>query len=85
MINAGDSIYLKAHTGMLIAVPPLTNTATAAWHDYGPWQTLTIEKDGDGIIKSGDSVYMTAHNGMLMSISPHSVVQASTLSCTNTS
>ena len=64
---------------MLIAFPPPNTSAVAEWHDYGPWQLLSIHKDGEGVIRSGDFVYLVIHDGKLMGISAHSAVQASML------
>ena len=42
VISSGHEIFLKAHTGKIIAFPPSHEEgpkATAQWHDYGSWQS----------------------------------------------
>jgi len=59
IVNSGDTIYLKTHTGSHIEVEE--ETVRARWDDQGEWQGLIIEKADGGAVYSGDTVFFRTY------------------------
>lgn len=63
-VQVGDTIWLRAHTGMRLTVEG--TEIHARWDHRGSWQAFVIEKAfprGPATILSGDAVYLRAHTG----------------------
>eukprot|EP00929_Paragymnodinium_shiwhaense_P089245 TRINITY_DN49429_c0_g1_i3.p1 TRINITY_DN49429_c0_g1~~TRINITY_DN49429_c0_g1_i3.p1 ORF type:complete len:305 (-),score=32.90 TRINITY_DN49429_c0_g1_i3:197-1060(-) len=80
-IRPGDTVFLRAHTGMYLDVQG--DTVMARWEDHGTWQGLTVEKnplvvDGndDGCVYSGDLVFLRSHTGLHLDASGDDSVRA---------
>ena len=71
MINSGDEIYLRTHTGSHIDVEG--ESVQARYDDQGDWQGLIIEKSDGGAISSGDVVYFRTHTGYHIDVEGESV------------
>lgn len=80
-VQAGDTIWLRVHTGKYLTVQ--NTTIHARWGDRRSWQAFVIEKESwDGYalpglagaiakdvnIHSGDSIYLRAHTGRRVSV-----------------
>jgi len=62
VLQSGDTVYLKMHTGAHIHVEE--QDVRADWNDHGKWQAMTIEKRiGSGAILDNDLVCFKAHTG----------------------
>jgi len=62
ILQSGDTVYLKVHTGAHIHVQE--EDVRADWNDHGSWQAMTIEKrTGSGPILADDVVCFRAHTG----------------------
>lgn len=59
IVNSGDTIYLKTHTGYHIEVEE--ENVQARWNDQGHWQGLIIEKADGGAVYSGDTVFFRTY------------------------
>jgi co-chaperonin GroES (HSP10) len=72
-VQAGDTIWLRAHTGKYLTVQG--TELHAKWNDRLSWQAFAIEKESSKNvnIQSGDSVYLRAHTGR------HVTVQGTTV------
>lgn len=45
----------------------------ARWTDYGNWQKMIIEKNGNGAILPGDVIFLRVHTGKQIDVSGTSV------------
>jgi len=67
-VQAGDTIWLKAHTNKYLTVQG--TEVHAKWNDRATWQAFVIEKVSPKNlnIQSGDSIYLRAHTEKLVSV-----------------
>lgn len=70
-IFAGDTVFLKSHTGKLVDVEGAV--VQARYKDRGDWQKLVVEKLSGGAIFSGDAIFLKAHTGNIIDVSGLSV------------
>jgi len=63
VVNSGDTVYMKTHTGAFIDVQG--EAVQARWPDQGVWQSMRIQKKsgGAGAILPNDLVCFEAHTG----------------------
>merc|ERR1712227_732091 len=71
-IFSGDSVFLQAHTGMMVDVQD--TQVRARWHDWGDWQRLLIyKKEGSGAIMPRDKVVLQAHTSTMLDVQGEAV------------
>merc|ERR1711920_422630 len=67
LIQDGDSIFLRAHTGKRLTVQG--DRVHAKWDQQGSWQSLVVEREeGPGPVWSGDRIFLRAHTGKRISV-----------------
>lgn len=67
VLQSGDMVFLKAHTGKYLGVED--EAVDARWNRRGVWQGFAIEKKDPALpIHSGDIVYLKAHTGKFVDI-----------------
>lgn len=65
-VQAGDTIWLRAHTGKYLTVQG--TEVHAQWNNRHSWEAFVIEKESSNQVnvQSGDTIYLRAHTGRLV-------------------